>query len=418
MAVSGNRTKITVKSYSSLVEAVASTSRGCPQNQKPFWELHIENLPDLLNACHDNELLKNLLKQCSDRLLQLHLESNTAMTEANQVKMESLAELLSSLGNARMLPLKTLHLKCLRLVGSFQALSTSLMSLRQLKTFDSSTCHFRPDHQSNDRTSLRSFVITLASLPELQEVDLDFQIPDFPDVQKVKLATLLLKSKTLSKLCLWNLPTVTEENPSHQSISIQSAYDGFFERLRFSVSSSLQTIKFYGTPFNLQQAKQMAETIQEPSNLVEVAISLQEGAYLSPIIESLNYNTTLHTIGLYIPKNTGAVSIPEDSWKSLLTTLETSNTTLKQMRIACGRFSHIDDLLTTKARDMKVKIDFYLKLNRDYQRERILKDPHFTNQDLLQLLPGVSLQQDHPAPGRLAVLYYLLSAKPDLWSSS
>jgi hypothetical protein len=230
------------------------------------------------------------------------------------------------------------------------------------------------------------FAFALSLRPSLKRISFDF-VEDFTDRTTrdrdacIEIATYFLNTNTLEELTLYNVP---------QSIPAQE--------ILLRVKPNLKKLDLEDTWLSNAELQECASLIGQPDfPLEELDLGRSEsGTSLMPLALGLRKNTKLRWLRL---RYRGLLSPPSDKeMDAFLVLLESHNFTLEILDVFGSDRRHKD----------YDKLQFFLKLNRDHQRKRLMGpgEPHVNQEEWINVIN--SAKED------VSVVFYYLSQNPSL----
>jgi hypothetical protein len=250
------------------------------------------------------------------------------------------------------------------------------MGRNLLEIFSRYDCHFEVDSAHSI-----DFAQTISKLPKLKHVLFEFSARD---VAKVEIMKSFAQANNLEVLRLWDFPG-------------DSDLQVFFPLL--NSLPCLRVLKL-GSFLSAANTYHAAKMIEQNSSIEVLFLQSESGLSLSSIAKSLETNSKLRKIDLTEREWRGS----EDRRIPFLTVLKGGqNCTLQDLvlRVCDGGGNSYDNIAT--------EINFYLRLNKDFNRKRLLSNDEknaATREEWINTI--ASANED------TAVVFYFLSENPSL----
>lgn len=348
----------------------------------------------LLCDQENTKALCHLLQVCGSRVTKLQISGPVCIAGH---KVGKLFDCITAVAESET---QYFCLKNACLMGSLKSFIHALSLHNNLRIFELVPCR---GFQNRDLPNCHDLVLlaaTLVGLQNIEEVRLDmrqfYQAPedDFlesPRITKTfEALTILCSSKILQRLELRYLP--------------RTDLKGFSEFCKaVKHSASIRKIELQQCALSRGNIEMLGGMIRGNRTLEEFVIFECFGARmkLDPLVEALDSNLRLREINVQWH---GPGIAFDSQWDTkLLEILKNKNSILEWF--SCNFVP----------RSGREQIDFYLKLNRTYQRKKLLLEDTMTLQDLLDMLPSLDDENIDDLPMSMSVTYALLLMKPSLW---
>jgi hypothetical protein len=335
----------------------------------------------LVEGREELDLFKSFLRECSikhpNHPVDLHFigrgDDRDDGGRPNCYQFASVATLMNQIPNQ----LQTLKFSGIKLEGDSSPLVQALQQQDQLECFSLICSTTMP------ASGLGALADCLLPLPNLKEIYCDFGALHIPPAAVASFARVT----TLESLTLHCQPF--NDVPNLQDLFLSMQKHAFLKQVQIHFSLLKE---------NVQHVAQM---LRRNQSIQELDICVENTVSVIPIAEALETNSTLKKLNTDAGLWYGNGSRGRQQKNAFLHTLESHNFVLESLHLFHSR-------INTQDREIVQKINFYLELNKDFRRQRLLssQDGNASPAEWLDVIVS--------AENKTKVVFYYLSKNVSL----